>query len=79
MRNYNEFQKIAMSCYQDGHFADPEVAEGILESRGDTNFSCIMIELGTDEGCDTSEEAIRRLEAMIEDVEGVITALRAAA
>lgn len=71
----NPFQRACTTVYAGGDFAHVETIEQ-AQTMGDTLFTFLMIELATSEDCDSRDEAIRRLEAAISDVEQVIEAVR---
>ena len=72
----NSFQQLCAQSYGGGDFAH---VESIAEAREttDTLFAFLMIELAESEGCDTREEAIRRLDMAISDLQCVIGAIDA--
>lgn len=67
----NSFQQLCAQSYSGGDFAH---IESIADARetGDTLFAFLIIELAESEGCDTHEEAIRRLKMAISDIQHVI-------
>lgn len=77
----NAFQKTAARAYGDGdyaHIADiatTQEADAEIEDCGDTLFRFVMVELRSSEDCDSKEEALRRLEKAIADIQGVIHAI----
>jgi hypothetical protein len=62
----NDWQKAVARTYGDGdyrHFeVDGKISDDDLERCGDTLFIFLMLELSGAEDCDSSDEAIRRLE-----------------
>lgn len=70
----NSFQQICAKNYGGGDFAHVESSTETHE-MGDMLFAFLMIELSAAEGCDGSEEAVRRLEMAVSDVQGVIDAI----
>lgn len=70
----NSFQQLCVQAYGGGDFAH---VESVAEARetGDTLFAFLMIELAGSEGCDTREEAVRRLEMAISDIQCIIGAI----
>lgn len=71
---FNAFQRVCADAYSDGDFA--HVANiGQVRAISDTLFTFLMIELGAAEDCDTCDEAVRRLEMAIENIQDVVTAI----
>ena len=71
---FNAFQRACADAYSDGDFA--HVADmGQVRAVRDTLFTFLMIELGAAEDCDTREEAVRRLEMAIGNIQDVIAAI----
>lgn len=70
----NPFQQICAQTYGEGDFSHVENLDQVRETR-DTLFAFLMIELGTSEGCDNREEALRRLEMAMADIQRVIDAV----
>jgi hypothetical protein len=71
---FNPFQRACANAYCDGDFvyvADIEQVRAVH----DTLFTFLMIELGTNEDCDTREEALRRLEMAIGNIQDVAAAI----
>jgi hypothetical protein len=70
----NSFQQLCALSYGGGDFAH---VESVAEARetGDTLFAFLMIELAGSEGCDTHEEAVRRLEMATSDIQCIIGAI----
>lgn len=76
----NAYQEACARSYGEGEFAYMIGLEGQrlraeLDVCGDTVFKSLMIELATEEDCDTAEEAVRRCDRMVEDVRRVSIAL----
>jgi len=81
----NEWQKIAARVYGDGCFAlyaedDSEISPDDKECLqvnhvGDTNFFGLMVELDESEDCRDGEQAVTRLNTIIEDMSVVRDAL----
>lgn len=76
--SFNKYQTIAAQTYAGGDFAH---CESLSEAKqiGDTLFGFVMVELADSEGCDSLEEAIRRMENALDDLRGVYNALESAA
>ncbi|MGN7931782.1 hypothetical protein [Sphingopyxis sp. 22461] len=70
----NPFQQLCAQSYGGGDFAHVESVPQARET-GDTLFAFLMIELSESEGCKTREEAVRRLEMAISDIQCVIAAV----
>jgi len=69
----NSFQQLCAQSYGGGDFVH---VESVAEAREtDTLFAFLMIELAEREGCDTRENAIRRLDMAISDIQCVIDAI----
>lgn len=70
----NPFQQICAQTYGEGDFA---YVESIDQARdtSDTLFAFLIIELATSEGCDSREEALRRLEMVRAGIQAVIDAV----
>ncbi len=68
----NRFQRAFLDTYCGGEYAHITSGE---EIDGDTLALFLFNELGTDEGCDTPDEAARRLAQIKEQVEEVIAAV----
>lgn len=78
MSKPNKFQAAACSVYGGGdyaHIAQSETWRSDIDDCGDTLFKFIMIELGTQEDCDTLETAIRRMTTAQGDIATVLGAL----
>ncbi len=71
----NAWQKAVAKLYCHGDFAhfatDPKWRVN-LDDCGDSLFRFLMIELSTEEDCDSAEEAINRLENAREDIDAAI-------
>lgn len=67
----NQFQRACADAYAQGDFAHVETIPQARE-MDDTLFTFLMIELGSSEGCDTQEEALRRLEMAVTNIQDVI-------
>lgn len=70
----NPFQRACADAYGGGDFAHVRDLDEAREA-GDTLFAFLMIELGSSEGCDSAEEAVRRLDMAIADIQGVAEAI----
>lgn len=70
----NAFQRACADAYGSGDFAHVRDIEEAREA-GDTLFTFLMIELGSSEGCDSAEEAVRRLDMAVADIQGVAEAI----
>lgn len=72
---FNPFQRLCADRYADGDFAH---VENLPEARevGDTLFTFLMIELASSEDCDSREEALRRLEQAIANIEEIAAVIR---
>lgn len=70
----NPFQQICAQTYGEGDFAHVENLDQAGETK-DTLFAFLMIELATSEGCNSREEALRRLEMAMADIQRVIDAV----
>lgn len=70
----NRFQRICVGTYNEGDFAH---VQSIPDARqvGDTLFVFLLIELAFDEGCDCAQEAARRIERAIVDLQDVARAI----
>ena len=77
----NDWQKAVARTYGDGdygHFeVEGKISDDDLEQCGDTLFAFLMLELSDAEDCDSSEEAIRRLESARRQLDEAIEALEA--
>lgn len=71
----NPFQRACADVYGGGDFAHVDSIEGARQV-GDTLFTFLMIELASSEGCDGLEEAERRLESAIADINSVAAAVQ---
>lgn len=70
----NVFQRVCADTYGGGDFAHVGHVHEAKEV-GDTLFAFLMIELASSEDCDSAEEAVRRLDRAIADIQGVIAAI----
>jgi hypothetical protein len=77
----NDWQKAVTRTYGDGDYRHFEVTGKIsdvdLERCGDTLFIFLMLELSDAEDCDSSDEAIRRLESARRQLDDAIDAVAA--
>ncbi|MDI1295426.1 MAG: hypothetical protein PSY12_06005 [bacterium] len=71
---FNPFQQACANAYCDGDFARVTDIEQV-RAMYDTLFTFLMIELGTTEDCDTREEALRRLETAMGNIQDVAAAI----
>lgn len=71
----NLFQRACAGVYGGGDFAHVQNVEEAREA-GDTLFSFLMIELASSEGCDSAEEALRRLDMAVADIQAVAEAIQ---
>ncbi len=71
----NPFQRACADVYGGGDFAHVQHVEEAREA-GDTLFAFLMIELASSEGCDGYDEAVRRLDMAIADIQGVAEAVQ---
>lgn len=71
----NPFQRACADVYGGGDFAHVPDIEQAREA-GDTLFTFLMIELASTEGCDSAEEAVRRLEMAVVDILGIARAIQ---
>jgi hypothetical protein len=71
----NPFQRACADVYGGGDFAH---VDNIEEARdaGDTLFAFLMIELASSEGCDGADEAVRRLDMAVADIQAVAEAVQ---
>lgn len=70
----NSFQLLCAQNYGGGDFVHVESSTE-AHDVGDTLFAFLMVELSTTEGCDGREEAVRRPEMAVSDIQGVIDAI----
>ncbi len=75
MSVFNPYQDAAKKTYWGGEFSHVNSTTE-AEDVGDTLFLFLMRELSSSEGCDSPEEAIRRLDKAITDLEEVRTGLQ---
>ncbi|PJG47228.1 hypothetical protein CAF53_02460 [Sphingobium sp. LB126] len=71
----NPFQRACAAVFSGGDFSHVETIQQARDMH-DTLFTFLMIELSTSEDCNSRDEAIRRLEAAVADIEQVIEAVR---
>ena len=75
----NEWQRAVDRNYGDGDYAQFAVGGAIsdadLDQCGDTLFVFLMLELSDAEDCDSTEEAIRRIENARRQLDAAIGAL----
>lgn len=76
MTDLNTHQRAAADTYGMGDFSYATTQDE-AENVGDTLFLFIIRELSDDEGCDSRDEAIRRMEAAKRDIQDVLDALTA--
>lgn len=76
---FNEWQRAVARNYGDGDYAQFAVGGAIsdadLNQCGDTLFVFLMLELSDAEDCDSTEEAIRRIESARRQLDAAIGAL----
>lgn len=70
----NPFQQICAQTYGEGDFGHVENLDQAGKTK-DTLFAFLMIELATSEGRNSREEALRRLEMAMADIQRVIDAV----
>ena len=70
----NAFQRTCAEIYGDGDFATVQTIEQ-ARATGDTLFTFLMVELGSSEGCDSRDEALRRLDMASTDIQRVVDAI----
>jgi hypothetical protein len=77
----NDWQKAVARTYGDRDYAhfdvDGAISDDDLDQCGDTLFVFLMLELSDAEDCDSSEEAIRRMESARRQLDDTIEALGA--
>jgi hypothetical protein len=71
----NPFQRACGDVYGGGDFAHVQDVEQAREA-GDTLFTFLMIELASTEGCDSADEAVRRLDMALADIQGIADAIQ---
>lgn len=80
VRKMNEFMKAAARTYGGGDYAyladQDEVTDDDIEV-GDSLFRFVMLELSTEEDCDSLDTAIRRMTTGVRDLIDVRSALEA--
>ena len=77
----NRFQVCVTSAYAEGAYAplaNSETWRKDIDELGDGLFRYLILELSTEENCETWTEAIKRVEHAIHELEQVSAALRAA-
>ena len=77
----NRFQVQATAVYADGAYAplaNSETWQRDVDELGDGLFRYLILELSTEEECETWTEAIDRVEHAIHELEQASAALRAA-
>ena len=77
----NRFQTSVTSAYAGGayaYLANSETWRKDIDDLGDGLFRYLILELSTQENCETWTEAIKRAETAIRELEQVSAALRAA-
>lgn len=77
----NDCQRAVARTYGDRDYAhfdvDGAISDDDLDQCGDTLFVFLMLELSDAEDCDSSEEAIRRMESARRQLDDAIDALEA--
>lgn len=73
----NEYQEALKNNYNGGEY-NYITSSGDAHQYGDSLFGFMMQELDTCEGCDTREEALKRLREARQQVEEAIEAVAAA-
>jgi hypothetical protein len=77
----NDWQRAVARTYGDRDYAhfdvDGKMSDDDLSQCGDTLFIFLMLELSDAEDCDSSEEAIRRVESACRQLDDAIDALEA--
>jgi hypothetical protein len=71
----NQFQRACANVYGGSDFAHVESLSDAREA-GDTLFTFLMIELSSSEGCDDRDEAVRRLDMAVAEIQGVAEAVQ---
>lgn len=71
----NPFQRACADLYGGGDFAHIQNVEEARDA-GDTLFAFLMIELSSSEGCDGADEAVRRLDMAVADIQAVAEAVQ---
>ncbi|USN14346.1 hypothetical protein KABACHOK_05330 [Brevundimonas phage vB_BpoS-Kabachok] len=61
------WQREFADTYGQGDYAGNETLAGTM-FESDTIFTAVLVELDAKEGCDSGEEAVRRLDALIEEL-----------
>ena len=70
----NEYQKIALRAYPGRHLAQDD-DQHPFDKLGDTLLTFILRELDDSEDCDSMEEAARRMNVAMKELESVHNAL----
>ena len=77
----NDWQKAVAQTYGDRDYAhfdvDGVISDDDLDQCGDTLFVFLMLELSDAEDCDSTDEAIRRMESARRQLDDAIEALEA--
>ncbi|MCK5605073.1 hypothetical protein KAR91_24500 [Candidatus Pacearchaeota archaeon] len=68
--NFDMFQKAVAESYVGGEFNNDEVLDN-MDDCGDGLFKFLMTELSEEEGCDSYDEAVRRLSTIQRQIEEV--------
>lgn len=76
MAEFNAYQRAIANTYGGGDYAHVETLDE-CRNVGDTLFTFLMIECATSEGCDSAEEANRRLHMAMDNIQEVIGSLGA--
>lgn len=71
----NPFQRACADVYGGGDFAHVQDVEQVRDA-GDTLFTFLMIELASTEGCDSADEAVRRLDMAVADMQATADAIQ---
>jgi len=79
----SDWQKAAARAYGGGDFAyiadqtfaSREAFKQEIENVGDTLFVFVLVELDKSEDCDTADEAVRRLNTSLSELQTVISAI----
>ncbi len=66
---FDQFQKTVLGSYANGEFAKIKSTE--VETCGDSLLKFLLIELSEAEDCDSAEEAIRRIDSAIRELNEV--------
>ena len=77
----NDWQRAVARTYGDRDYGrfdiDGAISDDDLDQCGDTLFAFLMLELSDAEDCDSSEEAIRRVESARRQLDDAIETLEA--